>query len=58
MYVVSFQQFYIFVEQLNKLCNVCNETLFGKYNDFLQLESSQDNRVSLHTYKNLVWLLK
>lgn len=42
MYVVSFQQFYIFVEQLNKLWNVCNETLFGilvKYKDLLQLES-------------------
>lgn len=42
MYVVLFQQFYIFVEQLNKLCNVCNETLFGMLvnsKDLLQLES-------------------
>lgn len=53
MYVVLFQQLYIFVEQLNKLCNVCNETLFAilvKYNDLLQLESKNDWILMQFTY--------
>lgn len=53
MYVVLFQQLYIFVEQLNKLCNVCNETLFAilvKYSDLLQLKSKNDWILMQFTY--------